>query len=126
MPELVRSDVWILTAILMFDGNPIDMRHLRESADYLMRRALTFDEVSFGVPRLVAAGLAEVATDEAPRLAIRSMPKASSMVVRGPGVIDIMFGLMDDLGCRPYPEPEDEDRSLRRLPGLDLASWQEP
>jgi hypothetical protein len=125
-PALVRSDIWILAALVIGAvQGPVEMQRLWENADYLMRRSLTFDEVSFGVPRLVAAGLAEVSAAKDTRLMLTATPKAVSLTKVDPnrGVIDMMFEWMDHFGCRPHPEHENEDRSLGRLSGLDPAIW---
>jgi hypothetical protein len=115
-----RADVWVLCAIAL-SGDWVDMQELDDSADYLMRTKLTFEELSWGVPRLEARGLVEVRMLETgPRFRATGEGKALVGSVRTRGVIDQMLRLMDRL-ARPYVE--DEDRSLGRLEGFEPRHW---
>jgi hypothetical protein len=117
--RLTRSDVWLLVSIVIA-GELAPLSRVLSSAGYLMRQELTFDEVSYGVPRLIAQGLVEVdGADNALRLSPR--PKATALLKPGVGQIEAMFALMDELDCRPWPEQESENRSLGRLP--QLSDW---
>ena len=117
LPALTRSDAWLLAAIA--DGSirrkPIPLASLVEHADWLNRAIPTFDEVSFGLPRLMAHGLVTIenggyrATTKA--VALRRSVKARTLG-------GVLLGMAAAVGARPYPEPESEDRALRRLPGL--------
>jgi hypothetical protein len=57
-PLLTRSDAWLLAALTerSHDGHSVNLRDLVHDADWLNRAIPTYDEISFGLPRLVAAG----------------------------------------------------------------------
>src|SRR2546423_11425073 len=121
-PPLTRSDAWLLAAIAdgSHDGRPVTLRDFVNDADWLNRAIPTFDEVSFGLPRLIAAGYVTVAFDDAGALMFRANAKAIN--VRGSIEADalggVLFAMNEAVGTAPYPEPEREDRSLGRLPSL--------
>lgn len=85
----------------------------------------TFDEVSFGFPRLIAAGFLEVDSD-AEKTVVRASPKAREL--RSTITAKTLGGVLGEtaaaVGAAPYPEAETEDRSQGRLPGLDAAEWE--
>jgi len=87
-------------------------------AEYLIRAIPTYDEVSFGLPRLSDANLVVVSFADDGGIEMAATPLAQSLVVPGQGDGTVL-DLQKALGCRPYPEPEVEDRSRGRLPGLD-------
>jgi hypothetical protein len=117
---LTRSDAWILASLISAGGATGIVRLIAE-ADYLKRARLTYDELSFGLPRLAAEHLVLIAKDPLAGLVLTATPRACALVVPGPS-IQVMFNLTQTLGCRPYPEEEIEDRSLGRLPGLELSA----
>lgn len=123
-PRLTRSDAWLLAALTesSHDGRPVSLRDLVHDADWLNRLIPTFDEISFGLPRLAAAGFLVVESDAKATLVFRATPKANSLrrSVRARTLGDVVAGVGQGVGALPYPEPEPaEDRSLGRLDGLD-------
>jgi hypothetical protein len=123
-PPLNRSDAWLLAALTesSHDGRPIRLRDFVHDADWLNRAIPTFDEMSFGLPRLVASGFLVVGDDGKGELVFRATPKATK--VRRSVTAKTLGGVLNNVGeavgARPYPEPEPaEDRSLGRLSGLD-------
>ena len=78
--------------------------------------------MSFGLPRLVAAGFLVVGYDPKEGLVFRATPKATKLrgSVKAKSLGDVLNGVGGAVGAAPYPGPEPaEDRSLGRLPGLD-------
>lgn len=124
-PRLTRSDVWLITTLITGSPHPT-LPDLLSQADYLNRALLTFDEISFGFPRLVAAGYAVVGRSSDGVVYFEATAKARSRVGllrRRLGSIDLMLNLMRSL-ARPYPESEDEDRSLGRLANVDETVYE--
>ncbi len=123
-PRLTRADAWLLAALLegSHDGRPVTLPEFVHDADWLNRLVPTFDEVSYGLPRLIAAGYLTVGHDDRNGLVLQSTPKARAMDVDRPaetlgGVLEAVAMAVDAV---PYPEAEPpEDRSLGRLPGLE-------
>jgi hypothetical protein len=120
-PPLTRSDAWLLAALTegSRDGRPVSLRDLVHDADWLNRRIPTFDQISYGLPRLVAAGFATV-----DGYRFRATPKAIALrrtlkSLPSDGLSDVIVRMEAALGAKPYPEPEDEDRSLGRLSGFE-------
>lgn len=123
-PPLTRSDAWLLAALTegSHDGRPVNLRDFVNDADWLNRLLPTFDEMSFGLPRLVAAGFLVVGYDPKEGLVFRATPKATKLrdSVKAKSLGDVLNGVGEAVGAAPYPEPEPaEDRSLGRLPGLE-------
>jgi DNA-binding MarR family transcriptional regulator len=124
-PPLTRSDAWIAAALCESARNaPMRLRNLVADADWLNRSILTFDEVSFGLRRLEAAGLVEVTPGPDGPL-VRPTPEAHLLraTVKANTLGGVLAGMDAAVGAPPYPEPESEDRTLGRLPDLDEASW---
>ncbi len=125
-PRLTASDGWLLAALTESsrDGRPVTLRWFIHDADWLNRAIPTFDEISYGMPRLVAAGYVTV-----DGLSFRATPKATKLrelvdagTVTLGGVIVGMERAVEALGDASQ---EPEDRSLGRLPGFspgDLAA----
>jgi hypothetical protein len=123
-PPLTRSDAWLLAALTegSHDGRPVKLRDFVHDADWLNRAIPTFDETSFGLPRLIAAGFLVVGYDPKEGLVFRATPKATKLraSVKAKSLGDVLNGVVEAVGAAPDPEPElAEDRSLGRLPGLE-------
>jgi hypothetical protein len=123
-PPLTRSDAWLLAALTegSHDGRPVNLLHFVHDADWLNRSIPTFDEMSFGLPRLVAAGFLVVGYDPREGLVFRATPKATKLrgSVKAKSLGIVLNGVGEAVGAASYPEPEPkEDRSLGRLPGLE-------
>lgn len=117
LPVLTRTDAWLLAALTegSHDGRAVTLAQFVHDADWLNHAIPTFDEVSFGLPRLVAHGVMTV-----DGLRFRATPKAIALrkSVKGRTLGDVLIGITERVGARRYPETEVEDRSLGRLPGL--------
>ena len=126
-PALTRSDAWLLAALTegSRDGRPVNLRDFVHDADWLNRSIPTFDEMSFGLPRLVAAGFLIVEHDSKERLVFQATPKATKLrrSVKAKSLGDVLNGVGEAVGAASYPEPEPaEDRSLGRLTGLETGA----
>jgi hypothetical protein len=121
-PALTRSDGWLLAALTEGprQGLAIDLAEFVYYADWLNRLIPSYDDISFGLPRLVAAGFVIVGSDAEDGLVLRATPKAIELrrTVKAKSLGDVMSGMERAVGARPYPVPEAEDRSLGRLPGF--------
>ena len=119
-PALTRSDAWLLAALTegSHDGRPVNLPQFVDNADWTNRAVPTFDEISFGFPRLIARGLMTV-----DGLRFRAPPRAIALrkSVKAGTLGGVLIEMAEIVGARPYPEPEVEDRSLGRLPGLRPA-----
>jgi hypothetical protein len=137
-PAFVRSDAWLLAAIASQRpwGSAQKLQEFVHDCDYLNRSIPTFDEVSFGLPRLAAAGyvtfereaghvLRLVATPKTAeldsRIGVRLRPRPPENKLSSLGDMLAAFGA--ELGCKPYPEREVEDRSLGRMPDFEPLEW---
>jgi hypothetical protein len=127
-PVLVRSDAWLLAALTEArQGRPLTLAELMNDADWLNRLVPTYDELSYGLPRLIAAGYVVISSQGTllrlqPTTKARELRKAASKEARALGVLEAVGRLA---GAQPYPNPEAEDRSLGRLPGLSQADVDE-
>jgi hypothetical protein len=115
----MRADAWLLAAVTegSHDGRPVKLWELLHDFDYLNRALPTFDELSFGIPRLMAASL--VTYDDGRFRATRRAIEIRRSL-RADRLADVSDGMAAALGARRYPLPEGpEDRSLGRLAGLE-------
>jgi hypothetical protein len=124
---LTRTDAYLLAATTgSFRKRARPLRDLIADYDWLERDIPTFDEVSFGLPRLIAAGYLEVGSRQG-RTFVRATPKARRL--RSTKRAKTLGGRLGEVaaavGAAPYPQPEIEDRSLGRLTGLDSVEWDE-
>jgi hypothetical protein len=121
-PSLTRSDAWLLAALTegSHDGRAVSLRDLVHDADWLNRLIPSFDELSFGLPRLIAAGFLTVGSDGENGPVLRATPKAIELrrSVKARSLGDVITGMEQAVGARSHPVPEVEDRSLGRLPGF--------
>src|SRR3954452_970323 len=80
-PRLNRSDAWLLAALTQgsHDGRPVTLQRFVHDADWLNRQIPTFDEVSYGLPRLLAAGFLTVGHDVRKGIVFRSTSKATTL-----------------------------------------------
>lgn len=88
-----------------------------------MRQVPTFDDVSFGLRRLVEAGLIYVSdTAGGPQI----QPTTEALALQGrvstTRLGEEVAALRQSLGIDPV-SGNDEDRSLGRLPGLTRETW---
>ena len=127
-PPLTTSDAWLLAALTegSHDGRPVTLRKFVHDADWLNRAIPTFDEVSFGLPRLVAAGFLTVECSPKDGLTLSATPKAIGLrrsVKTDRRLGSAIIEMENAVQASSYPHVEDEDRSLGRLSGLEPAMW---
>jgi hypothetical protein len=125
-PRLARSDVWLLR-VLGETRRPEErtsLRELIERADFVERDVPTFDQISFGIPRLVAAGYITVEAG-AFRATGKGIALRKSVQARTLG--GVLREMIELLGLPPLPsvDPVPEDRSLGRLAGLEPIDYDE-
>jgi hypothetical protein len=100
------------------------LRDLIGNGDWLNRAILSFDELSFGLPRLEAAGLVEVVHGrDGPRVRATSRARALRRDVDVDTLAGVLAAMAAAVGARPYPEPETEDRTLGPWPDFNEAMW---
>lgn len=113
VPRLTEADTWLVAALTESSGRPVPLRNLIHDFDWLNRATPSYDDLSFGIPRLVAAGYAVVSKSPSGDLLFAGT--AESMRLRrsakGHAAVAIHAALRSATG--PV-----EDRSLGRLPGL--------
>jgi hypothetical protein len=94
------------------------------AGDWLNRAVLTFDELSFGLPRLQSAGLVEVTEAiDGPLVGATADGRRLRMSVDAGTLGGLLSEMADAVGAPPYPALESEDRSLGRLPGFSEGRW---
>lgn len=129
-PRLTRSDGLLLAALLVSapPGSPADLKGLLGSADYLNTSIPTFDEVSFGLARLAETGwlTLDYSTEDGFLMTAGSaaVELLDAFSVTSAGIRELPAAVQGAIGAAPYPDPEVEDRSVGRMPGLrpeDLA-----
>ena len=123
-PRLNRADAWLLAALTesSHDGRPVTLRDLVHDADWLNRAIPTFDEMSFGLPRLIAAGFMTVGVGGTSGVDFRASSEATKLrkSIKAETLGGVLAAVAEAVGAAPYPESEPpEDRSLGRLPGLE-------
>lgn len=123
--SLTRSDAWIVAALCETRRDaPMLLRDLIGNGDWLNRAIFTFDELSFGLPRLEAAGLVEVMHGrDGPRVRATSEARALRRFVNADTLGGVLAAMSAAVGALPYPEPETEDRTLGRLADFNEAMW---
>lgn len=104
-------------------GRAVELVNLQDNYDFATRAGLSFDELSFGAPRLVAAGLMTVepgpdgpvfrATSTATAMASRVREDPRHRIYAWPAILDAA------------PPGAPEDRTEGRLAGLDQAAFDE-
>ena len=109
MPE---ADARLVAALTESSGRPVTLRDLVHDYDWINRAVPTFEELSFGMPRIVAAGYAMVGTSRSGELVFRATPEALRLRRAASGnPVDAIATALEAGGAG-------EDRSLGRLPGL--------
>jgi hypothetical protein len=75
-PRLTDADGWLLAALTESSGRLVPLFNLVHDYDWLNRAIPTFDDLSFGMPRLVAAGYAIVSESPSGELLFGVTPEA--------------------------------------------------
>jgi hypothetical protein len=120
-----HSDGWIALALCDARRDAwISLETLVGDADHWNHAILTFDEVSFGLARLWALGLAEVRVD-AGRVQVRAtaLARARRRTVHARTLGDALNQMARAIGASPWPGDGEEDRSQGRLPGITEAAF---
>jgi hypothetical protein len=119
---LTETDCWIAGCIAAHGSTGIGLSDLLDTYDFAMRMQLDFDEVSYAIPRLVAADLVNVDLADH-EVHLRPTTHALQLRDRRLGNGQSATWLSDEAWVwRPGPEP-DEDRSLGRFTGLDREAY---
>jgi hypothetical protein len=122
LPPLTRSDAWLLAAVTE-SGRRVNLQGLIHDADWLNRLIPTFDELSYGIPRLISHGYVVVHRTRNGELRFSATPTAQKMrnSIKADSLGAVITGMAELVGARPWPEPETEDRTVGRLPSLTPA-----
>lgn len=115
---LTTGDAWLLAALTEANGREVSLRDVVHDYDWLNRAVPSFDAVSFGLPRIVAAGLGSV-SGEGRNLRLAATPLGLS--VRRSVVGHPIPAIAEAINAS---QEVPEDRSRGRLHGLtaeDLA-----
>jgi len=112
-PSLTAADAWLMAALTESSGRLVPLQNVIHDYDWLNRAIPTFDDVSFGIPRLVAAGYASASESSSGELLLGATPQAMRLRQSpiGHPVEAIAAALRANTGAA-------EDRSLGRLRGL--------
>jgi hypothetical protein len=122
VPGFTRSDAVPLAALVILGGpqrQALDVLEIVREAESLNASSVDFDQVSHGLPRLVAGGFALVGTNSDGTLTVSPTRSATALVRPGLRSRELVDVAATALSTRPYPEAEAEDRSRGRLTGLD-------
>jgi hypothetical protein len=125
--RLVRADASLLMALTESGGGRARLlRDLIGDYDWLERGIPTFDEASFGLPRLAAARYLDVGRTGDGLITVRATARARALraSIRATTLGGVLSAAAVVVGAAPYPEPEVEDRHLGRLAGLDAWAWE--
>jgi hypothetical protein len=125
---LNRVDAWLLAALTerWRWSRPPRLWEFVNDADWLYRGIPTYDEVSFSLPRLIAAGYAVATRTDGGELRLKATRQGFDVrsKVKARYLADVLSGMAVEVGAKPYPEPEQKDRSLGRLDGFDEHEWE--
>ena len=116
----------ILAALVIGGGpqaRPVTLGDLLLEADFMHRWLPSFEEVAFGLPRLVAGGFVSVVPSDTGMPSFKPLPAASGLLHVPRRTGEFADDVVIALRTRPYPDPEVEDRSLGRLAGLDESQF---
>jgi hypothetical protein len=112
-PRLTNADAALVAALTESSGRPTPLRDLVHDLDWLNRGIPSYDELSFGIPRLVASGYALVSATPTGELLFASTTEA--LRLRRSTKRHAAAAILEALRSQVGPS---EDRSLGRLPGL--------
>jgi hypothetical protein len=123
-PRLNRTDAWFIAA-LPHGKKATRLADFINNADYVNRLIPTFDEARYSFARLAAAGYVVVGRDERGSITIQSTDRSRELQSRaGAGTLGGFLAEVASLvNARPYPEAEDEDRSLGPIADLSESEW---
>ena len=126
-PSLGWVDAWLLATLTAHRwrwSRPMKLRDLIDRADVLFRGQPTFDDASFSLPRLLAAGYIAVDRDAAGYLRIKATREGFDLKARVKGKAHPLTRMAQAVGVTFDPSVTDEDRSLGRYSDLKPAEWQ--
>lgn len=119
---LTLTDVCIAASVTVA-GATVGVERVRAHFEYVMRRPLTFDEVSFGLPRLSRADLVVTAVRSDGSLALSATTRGMRLFSPQLGAIDAIYAMADALGVDL--DAAVDDHSLGRQAGLVEAAFEE-
>ena len=118
-PRLTDRDAELLAALTESSGRRVRLRDLVHDYDWVNRAIPTFDELSYGMQRLVAAGFASVSSARGKELEFQATHDAVGLRKSISGHPTSRIAAAIDVNH------EGEDRSLGRLAGLTQEAFQE-
>jgi len=101
-------------------SRPMTLWRLVDVVDILFREEPSFDDISFSLPRLLAAGLVEVKRNNAGEVTLKAT-RAAFGVKADAGRAGT--SLAEALGALPYESEDPGDRSRGRYPDLSSEDW---
>jgi hypothetical protein len=116
------SDVCLALIPIMARG-PVGLSRLAVDFDYMNRRGLTFDDLSFGLARLVDADLVEPGRGDS-ELTLAPTHHALTLTPASQSMTDAFLELAERLGIDWREEPPPEDRSLGRFQGFSAEEFE--
>ena len=125
-PPLNWVDAWLLAVLTNYRwrwSRPLKLWRLIDLSDVLFRGEASFDDVSFALPRLLAAGLIDVDRDKSGELQFKGTRAAFALKARAKGKDGPMRRFAQAVGAQPYPDGDDGNRSLGRYPDLTARDW---
>jgi hypothetical protein len=111
------------------------LKKLLENYDFDQRDVPTYDDVSYGLARLVAAGYVRATYSPTNGIRLYATPRRKALVreaeelrrrtspFRWPRIGEVSFAIAELLNAERSPKPD--DRTIGRLPRLDQAAWDE-
>lgn len=119
-------DGWLLAALTDYRwrwSRPMKLWRLVDMTDVLFRGEASFDDVSFSLPRLIAAGLVTVDRDSSGELQIKATRAGFEMKARAKGPGHSIDRWATVLGAPSRSQAVTGDRSLGRYPDLTSRDW---
>jgi hypothetical protein len=120
-PPLAFTDACILAGLVL-EGRWSTLGRVVIHYEYLARSTPSFDDFSFGIPRLIANALAEARVDSEGSMLLRATPAGVALFPMTAGVIDATMEMATTLGIS-VENPSEPDGSLGRVEGLTEAAF---
>jgi hypothetical protein len=124
---VTHTDVTLLTVLTEFSrGRPVSLEQFVDGVDWYDRAIPSFDEVSYGLRRLQAAGLLAVSMDSHGRLLLGPTREALHLRRSANDADATAFRrkMEESAGVGPFSTPEQEDRTYGPLAGLRPEAYE--